>query len=245
MKRNQHGVSRKFRTSTSILLLAFILYRCGLLSEATTVTVDTGWITLGFDTASLGIQTNASSPNLPTIQCSNENDTCEDMNQSIQCDSAASPPCTFDCGGNGTCALHTQLSGTIPVDLSSQIQSQTQSKAIDKVNLDRINLNTVTNTLNMDLPQVSLYVGPASAASPTDPGVVLFATLPPIKSKEIKNVAIPVTDAGKAALSSFIKNYKSPFRILQQAPLTFSGGVALPQNALEIKIKAYFQVELL
>jgi hypothetical protein len=50
-----------------------------------------------------------------------------------------------------------------------QLQSFT---GILKIKIKRISYLVTTNTLNVDLPDVDLYLGPANATKPDDPGVV-------------------------------------------------------------------------
>jgi hypothetical protein len=193
------------------------------------------------DSAQLGLKVPAGTT-IPAVQCTAANDICAQATSPISC-ATQTFTCSAKCGSGGTCALSASTEIFTSIDLSTQIKNQTQASALSKVSLDRVVLNTDENTLNFATPSVELYVGPSSATKTTDAGVVLFGTLPAIAAGQKLNQAVEVTQAGKDALSNFVKNYTTPFRMLAKASVSFASGDPLPQGKLTLKVKAYFEVE--
>jgi hypothetical protein len=208
-------------------------------SSLTTFSVDTDWQSFSVDSAALGL-TVPSGSIIPAINCSAANDPCASASSQIKC-SGQGYSCSTKCGAKGTCELSATAETATTIDLSSQIKGKTQASALSTVSLNRVVLNTDANTLNFDTPKVELYVGPNTASKSAD--AVLFATIPAIKKGELKNEEIPTTNAGKDAVSGYVKNYTVPFKMFAKPSLTFASGDPLPQGKLSIKVKAYFTIQ--
>jgi hypothetical protein len=232
---------RLVRTTLAVTLLLAAAFGCDLLNDATKFTVETDWQVFSVDSAQLGLKVPSGSV-IPAVSCTAANDICAQASSGISC-AGPSFTCAVKCGSGGTCELAASTEIFTSIDLSSQIKNQTQASALSKVALDRVVLNTDENTLSFATPKVELYVGPSAASKITDAGVVLFGTLPAIAAKQILNEAVNVTEAGKNALSDFVKNYQTPFRMFAKASIGFASGDPLPQGKLTLKVKAYFQVE--
>ncbi len=232
---------RLVRSTVAVLALLAAAFGCDLLSDATKFTIETDWQVFSVDSAQLGL-TVPSGSIIPAVACTAANDLCAQATSQISC-KGQSFSCAVKCGAKSTCELAASTEIATSIDISSKIKNQTQASALSKVSLDRVVLNTDENTLNFATPKVELYVGPGSATKVTDAGVVLFGTLPAIAAGEKPNQVITVTEAGKTALSDFVKNYQTPFKMLAKASIGFASGDPLPQGKLTLKVKAYFEVE--
>ena len=67
--------------------------------------------------------------------------------------------------------------------------------------------------------------------------------MPSIPSKQTPNAKVPVTDAGARALEGYVKNYKTPFKLLGKAAMKFASGDAVPTGKISLKFKAYFKID--
>jgi hypothetical protein len=212
-------------------------FGCGLLDSVTTFTVDTDWQTFSVDTATLGL-TVPSGSTIPAVPCNTSSDVCATAAASIKC-TGPGYSCKVACGTGGTCGVSATAEVKMPIDLSQS--SQMQGKALSKVSLTHVVLRVEANTLTFKSPQVDLYVGPAGATKTTDPGVVLFASLPSLPKSG--DTDVPTTAAGNDALAGFVKSYQTPFTMLAKPSLAFAGGDPLPQGLVTVKVKAFFEVQ--
>jgi len=170
-------------------------------------------------------------------------DVCAAATSQLSCGGTGLYTCKIQCGAKKTCEVAAIAEQFTDINLSSQIKNKTQASALSKVSLQNVLLDTVQNTLTFDTPQVDLFVGPTSATSSTDTGVVPFVTLPPIPKGQTVDKEIPTSDAGKSALAGFVKNFQTPFRMFGRASVSLASGDPVPQGKLELRVKAIFEVE--
>ena len=217
----------------AMTLLLSLTVSCGLLDTA--FTIDTDWVYIKLDTAQMGIKLPAGATKIPTIPCTSD----------TMCGAA------FKCGGTGyTCALkcvskkceiHVTAETGTKVDLSQKIKNQTSATVLSEVKLDNVVYNTDVNSLTFDTPSIGLFVGPQTAT--TTAGATSFATMPSIKAKETPNAKVTVTAGGASALEGYVKNYKTPFKMLGKAAMQFRSGDPAPTGRIELKFKAYFKID--
>jgi hypothetical protein len=210
---------------------------CDLLSEATSFTICTDPETITIDTSQLGLTVNGAV--IPVVDCSQQ-DLCSQAAQQVTC-GGAGYQCEVVCGPSKTCEVDATAWHYEDVDLSQKIQNQLQSQAIEKVTLERVSYAVTQNTLNFDTPQLSLYLGSQAMTQP-DNNSTLFGTMPPVPAGTKADGVLQPTPQGQSALNGFVRNYKTPFRILGEANLVFPSGAALPSGSLTATITTCFKV---
>ena len=233
------GLPFRWRTSVQGLCVMPFLLSCSLLQEATTFTLDTGWKDLAVDAT--GLPDFGGAATLPNVPCTKAQDTCATGLSNAAC-TGGNWSCKTQCGESASCALAATVELGLPVDISAQVKNQTSANVISKATLNEFVYNTLENTLNVDTPELELYVGPSSATRVGDPGVVFFARMPRLPAGTKRNEILKVDEAGKEALASFVRNYTQPFKILAKGSSLFNGGQALPKGRLRMQLKAKFQV---
>jgi hypothetical protein len=219
--------------------LSFATIGCGLLNDATKFSVDTEWQTFTLDSAQLGLSVPGGTT-VPAVNCTAANDICAQASSGFACGSG-NFACNIHCGTSSTCEISAEGVQGTPIDLSKKISGQ--ADALSKVSLQRMVYNTDENTLNIDTPEFVFYVGPQGATKITDGGVVRLGTMPTIPKGTTPNEIIAVTDEGNAALTTFVKNYQTPFQLLGKVALSFASGAPVPQGRITLKLKAYFEIE--
>ena len=216
---------------TTSLLLATV--SCGLLDTA--FTIDTEWVKINLDTAQMGIKLPAGATKIPNIPCASD----KSCGAAFSC-SGSSYSCAMKCVAK-KCEIHVTAETGNKVDLSSKIKNQTSATVLSEVELDYVVYNTDSNSLTFDTPTIGLYVGAQTAT--TTAGTTSFATMPSIKAKTTPNAKVPVTAAGKNALEGYVKNYKTPFKLLGKAAMIFKSGDPAPTGKIALKFKAYFKID--
>jgi hypothetical protein len=119
------------------------------------------------------------------------------------------------------------------------------------------------NTLNVATPPFDLYVAPQAAMDEHDANAVKLgsvASLPagsdacadmvdskgdPMAGSQ-RVCDVPLTQAGQAALSDYIKNYKTaPFKIIVAATINATGGTPVPAGMLDFFVRPSVTLSIL
>ena len=223
-------------------LLSGLLSACGWLKDATTITVDTDWVTIEINTDSLQLFPSGST--VPAVACSASNNTCATLEQEITCE-VSGYNCSLRCAAAGQCELLVDVSQSVPIDLSSVVSSRTTASLLGEVKLDRFLYQAAPNTLSVAMPRSGIYVGPSVAQSPADTGVVLLAELEPIPAGQERSGELAVDSAGQSALSQFVRDYRTPFGFISSMRFVAAAGDGVPTGAIRLRLKAVFKAGLL
>ena len=91
------------RTTVAAILLLAAGFGCGLLEDATTVTIETGWKSVTVDSDALGV-TIPSGSVIPAVSCSASNDICAQATSGVTCN-GQTYGCKVQCGSGGSCEI--------------------------------------------------------------------------------------------------------------------------------------------
>jgi len=131
--------------------------------------------------------------------------------------------CTGTCGAESMCELSLDISGRQAVDL---VMEKPELKSINdepviKVTLDSVTYDVTTNTLNIDTPEITLYVAPISVLKSTDPMAKPIGTIPaiPAGTTTTSSQSVKFTSTGRADLIAAMSSFKTPFNVLVGASI--------------------------
>lgn len=161
------------------------------------------------------------------------------------CSSAVHKVCSSNCSGScntstDSCELSLDVSRLLPVNLlMEQPDLMTiNDQPVIKVSIDSVTYEVPSNSLNVDMPAVDVYVAPTSALGPSDAGVQLIGTIPPVaKMMTFGPQPLMFTPTGKAALVNIMSMFKTPFNVLVASELVIRAGQALPMGKLDAIVK--------
>jgi hypothetical protein len=163
---------------------------------------------------------------------------------------------TFSCGTAGSCVATAELRLLETVDFSKQMSfpKEAVQYGIDAVDIKRVAYFVMTNTLNVPVPAIDIYVAPHTAKDETDAKAVRLGTVASLPAKSVAcadpidskgdSLAgsspvcdVPLTDAGKSALASFAKDYKTPFQVIAHSVVTARAGDPLPTGSIDFYVR--------
>jgi hypothetical protein len=214
------------------LLAGLLLTSCGLISsDVTNFDLTLPDKKFSIDTGAWQVDSNAANTFLAT-KCS--------ATPSI-CSSAVQLACKMGCSGScstaGTCDLSLDVSLSQPVDL---VMEKPELKTINdepviKVTIDSVTYEVTNNTLNVDTPQINLYVAPMSVIKPTDAAARLIGTIAPVPAHQTTTSPQPImfTPTGKADLVNIMSTFKTPFNVLVGSSLLVQAGQPVPAGKLD------------
>jgi hypothetical protein len=135
-----------------------------------------------------------------------------------------------------TCVLSLGVSNYKTIDL---VTEKPELKTINdqpviKVSIDRVSYSVATNTLNVDSPEMTIYVAPATVMSPTDAQAKAIGTIPSVKA----GTTLPATDivftsTGRAELIATMSNFKVPFNVIVGSTLMVSSSTMIPTGKMD------------
>lgn len=166
------------------------------------------------------------------------------------CMTAAEAACQMGCTGtcsasSSTCELHLDISLFQPIDLVTEKPElkSINDEPIIKVEIDSVNYEVTSNTLNVATPTMTVYVAPMSVMSPKDPQAKAIGEIPstPAGTTTSAPQQLQFTATGRAELIAMMNNYKTPFNIIVGSSLTVSSDSMVPTGKLDavVYIKAH------
>lgn len=154
------------------------------------------------------------------------------------------------------CAAVVDVRLAYPVDLSMQsLPPAVVQYGADKVSIDKIAYWIMNNQVNVEIPPIDLYVAAAGAKDETDASATLVGTvakLPPrsactdaadpdgdatAKTQMASVCDVNLSDAGRSALATFVKDYKTPFQFIAHTKVVAHGGDPLPTGVLSFYVR--------
>lgn len=156
------------------------------------------------------------------------------------CNTAVQQVCTMNCSGacgaDNTCELSLDVSGRQPVDL---VMEKPELKSINdepviKVTVDSVTYDVSSNTLNIDTPEITLYVAPISVLKPTDAMAKAIGTIAPIPAGATSSAqSVKFTSTGRADLVAAMSSFKTPFNVLVGSKIVVTASQAVPTGKLD------------
>ena len=101
--------------------------------------------------------------------------------------------------------------------------------------LDSVTYDVTSNTLNIDTPEITLYVAPTSVLKPTDAMAKAIGTIAPVPAGTTTSSpqSVKFTSTGRADLIAAMSSFKTPFNVLLGASIVVTASQAVPTGKLD------------
>jgi hypothetical protein len=138
----------------------------------------------------------------------------------------------------GNCALRFTYSQLQVVDLAKEVPSLASSKGqiFSEVLLKTIEVTIDTNTMNVTLPPVNIYLAPASATAASSPGAKRIATLSMKTPGVTGHETVALDDAAQQLFSTYARDVQTPFNIIISTEMVLRGGSVVPRGKLDFRV---------
>jgi hypothetical protein len=218
-------------TTSAIAVLGLV--GCGLIStDITRLTFDLPTETYTFDTAQWNIPPVLQGAAFPSIACTTDNDCCT-------LGAAAGLDCTMTTLAcmSGSCAAEFPESQATMVNLSTQVMPSLSSyTSLVSISISSIKYTVRSNSLNVAIPPLSIYLAKMGVTSPTDPGAQLFGTVPSIAAGSTPTGNVQLEPNAAATFQTFTSDLKTPFEIITAATVVIGAGTPVPTGAITIDV---------
>ncbi len=221
--------------ATTSMLATLGLVGCGLIStDITKVTFDLPTETYTFDTAQWNIPPALDGLAFPTIACTTDDDCCNNPLAS-----AAGLDCTMTklACTSGSCAASLPESQATMINLSTDVMPSLSSyTSLVSISISSIKYTVRSNTLNVAVPPLSIYLAPNGVTDPTDSRAQLFGTVPTIPAGSTPNGNVQLVSNAAAVFQMFTSNLATPFEIITAATVVIGAGTPVPTGAITIAV---------
>ena len=144
-------------------------------------------------------------------------------------------PITCEQNENGTnvCMAQATISQSQMMNLGMEVSQLSGLTGVVTISIKRIGYQVNSNTLDVDLPDVSLYLAPAGVTDASDPNAQKFGTMPAISAGSTPTGDVVLEPNAKQVLASFTSNLQSPFNFIATTTLKVSHA---PTGAIDMTI---------
>ena len=194
---------------------------------------------------------NASSFNLPSgvtqeVPCGAGQTVMDCCNppQPLPMPDCAMTPLTCEPNGAGTavCTAVVKVSVAQAVNFSAEVPDLAGATSLIDLRIEHIDYAVPSNTLNVDVPPLSLYLAPTGVTDPNDASAVKFGTLPVIPAMSTAPGRVMLEPTANASLASFAANPSMPFVFIGATTIKVPSGTPIPTGAIQIVVSGQLSV---
>ncbi len=151
--------------------------------------------------------------------------------------------CLADSSGSSVCTAE------IPQSLSSEINLGTAVPALSKfptgnISIASINYTVTNNTLNVDLPAVTIYLAPGGVTNPKDAQAMVFGTIPAIPAGTDPSAMVVKDSGADRAFQTYAGNLSTPFDFIASTTVVIPSGSPIPSGQVTISITVTLSAHL-
>lgn len=170
----------------------------------------------------------------------------------LPADNSIAIPCTtneqcitspFICEG-GVCTAVVAVTQSTEMNLGQEAPELGGVTGAVDISIDRIGFAVTTNTLNVDLPPVLLYMAPAGVTDPADPRAMLFGTVPSVPAGQTTNGQVQLASNAGAVFKTFTHDLSMPFTFIASTTVKVASGSGVPSGRVVFSINGRLSVSL-
>jgi hypothetical protein len=214
---------------------------CGLISsDVTKVTYPLPTRTYSFNSATWGVPATTT----VAVPCGGSNpiQDCCNPPAPLPKPMCAPPTTTLACEAS-VCTFKQLVSIVSAVNLKDVQQLSTASK-LANVSLQSLDYAVTTNTLNVAVPPLTLYLAPMGVTDPNSAQAVKFGTVPSIAAMQMPTGSVQLEPDSDATFATFAADLSVPFGIIAATTVSVPSGSATPQGALSVDVTGTFAAKL-
>jgi hypothetical protein len=141
--------------------------------------------------------------------------------------------CEQNENGMSFCTATVTVTQSQTMNLGMEVQQLSSYTGFVNIKIKRISYEIPSNTLDVDLPDVLLYLGPQGAMTPNDANVKMFGTLPAIAAMSTAPGDVVLVSNADAVLAGFTNDIKTPFTFIAATTLKVTRP---PTGKIDLKI---------
>jgi hypothetical protein len=157
-------------------------------------------------------------------------------------DCTATPlSCEQNENGMNICTATVTVAQASMLNLGAEVPQLSGFTGFVSIKIKRIGYTVTTNTLNIDLPDVALYLAPAGVMDPADGSARKFGTLPSIPAATPTAGDVILERDADAVFSSFTQDIATPFNVIATTTLRVTRS---PTGRIDLTISGMLSASL-
>jgi len=128
--------------------------------------------------------------------------------------------CEQNENGMSVCTAHVPVSQGQMLNLGQEVPKLAPYTGYVDIKIKRISYAVTTNTLNVNLPDVSLYLAPQGVTSASDPSAEKFGTMPAIAAGDTPAGDVVLEPNATQVLNKFTQDIRTPFSFIAGTTVT-------------------------
>ena len=221
-------------------LLALASGGCGLISSDVTETkFDLPSRSYSFDSAAFNVPTGFSQP-IPCGPTQIVMDCCNPPIGAAPDCNANKIACEQDENGMDVCTVTVLVSQSQMMNLGQEVSSLNSFTGYVNITIKRISYKVDVNTLNLNVPDVTLYLAPAGVTD-TMNGAMVFGTLPAIAAGTTPMGDVVLNRNAEAVVKTYTSNIQNPFNFIAETKVKVSKS---PTGKIDLTISGQLAASL-
>jgi hypothetical protein len=216
---------------------------CGLISsDVTKVSFNLPMKTYTFDSASFGVPAG----NTVAVACGGASPIQDCCNPpaplpSPSCSAQRTVPCE-----SAVCTLHQVVSIPQPIDFKKEVPqlASVSDQHLANMSFESLNYAVTSNTLNVAVPQLQLYLAPGTVTMLPSDQAVPFGTVDMIPAGQTPSGSITKADDADATFARFGSDLTAPFNILIGTTIVVPSGSPTPTGRVSVAVTGSFAAKL-
>lgn len=181
------------------------------------------------DTSQWQLTTDAT---LPAVDCTDSAGICSAGITEV---CGAEAVCFGSCNSDKVCDVKVLVNLWHAFDLAKEKPEleEIEGKPLVSVSINKIAYKVTENTMNVDSPEMTVYVAPGSVMSPGDPQAQAIGTIAVVPAgTTIEEQDVLLSDGGREILAGFMKQYSVPFNVIIGTTIDITPGDVVPTGKL-------------
>jgi hypothetical protein len=192
------------------------------------------------DTEQWGIQVTEST--FPDVDCSGMPGVCSAGATELCVPNPEGPGganCFASCNDSDSCEVLVQVDlwTTVNLAIEKPELAEINNQPIVSVSIEKIWFDVLENTMNIDAPEMNVYVAPSDVMSSGSPQALQVGTIPVIAAGQtLVDGQMNLTPEGEEHLRTFMKDYKTPFNIIVGGVRVVQPGDDVPMGLFRAEV---------
>lgn len=142
----------------------------------------------------------------------------------------------------GSCDATTETcSAEVLIELFQRFELATEKpelmeidgKPLVDVTINRIAYSVTENTMNVDAPELAVYIGPQEAMSSGHPQAEQIGTIPVVPAgTTVEDGEVQLLPDAEQTMERYLKDYQTPFNVIAGSLVQLEAGDTVPQGRL-------------
>lgn len=228
------------KASAPALAVFVLLGGCGLISsDISKLTFDLPTETYTFDTAQWS---NLPKGTIPAVPCASASDCCTAATltgSGLDCT-------TLSCNTSSVCEADVPESAASSVNLAMDVPALRSfpGQGLSSVTISSISYAVSNNSLNIDLPPMTIYLAPDGVSDPKDPRAEEFGTIPAIPAGTDPSGMVTLVPNATAVFAKFTGNISTPFTIIAAGTVAIPSGSPVPSGAITLSVSGTVSAQI-